>query len=61
MFDTSTLNIDKQTETVVRRRALSVMFNMISPHVCDVTIVSTISGMFRAVAVVVMTILYARW
>jgi len=29
--------------------------------VCDVTIVSTINEMFRAVAAVVMIILYARW
>ena len=28
---------------------------------CDVTIVSTINEMFRAVAAVVMIILYARW
>jgi len=30
MFYTRTLNIDRWTETVVRGRALSVMFNTIS-------------------------------
>ena len=58
MLYTRTLSTEQQTETVVRRRALRVMFNVVCyMPVCDVIIVSTISQMLRAVAAVVLIIL----